>query len=209
MQPEASCPRCAGPVRPPDLWSSAWRCERHGEVLPNYLLPRACADALTHLLDVASVPVWLPWPLPHGWLVTGLGYAGDERTGARATLVACSGPAPLGGGADLLLIAEDPGIGLGARYAGLPGPDPGDGVGTGQPYAVVKAVGHDTPLWNVPAATECAAFVGEAKGLWLWALLWPAAADVLLLEDLRLCDLRDGEPGAALEFGAAPPLLHR
>lgn len=178
-------------------------------MLPSYLLPRACADALTHLLDIANAPVWLPWPLPHGWLVTGFGYAGDERTGARATLVACSGPGPLGGGADMLLIAEEPGIGLGARYAGIPGPDPGDGVGTGQPYAVVNAVGHDTPLWNVPAATECAAFVGEAKGLWLWAMLWPATADVLLLEDLRLCDLRDGEVGAALEFGAAPPLLRR
>lgn len=44
--------------------------------------------------------------------------AGDERTGARATAVALAGPSPLGGPADLVLVAEEPGVGLGARLAG-------------------------------------------------------------------------------------------
>ncbi len=52
-----------------------------------------------------------------------------------------------------------------------------------------------------------AAFVGEAKGLWLWAVLWPAAAGLLLLEDLTLLDLREGIPAAAVDFGSLSPRL--
>ena len=39
---------------------------------------------------------------------------------------------------------------------------------------------------------DVAAFVGEAKGLWLWALVWPASAGVLMYDSLTLLDLRDG-----------------
>ena len=39
--------------------------------------------------------------------------------------LACSGPTPFSDGpADVLLIAEEPGVGLGAHFAGLAGPDP-------------------------------------------------------------------------------------
>ena len=73
--------------------------------------------------------------MPLGWLVTGLTYAGDDRTGPRATVLVCSGPAPLGGAADLMILAEEPGIGLGAHFAGLAGPDPGDRFMSGPPFA--------------------------------------------------------------------------
>ena len=76
-------------------------------------------DGLDGLLRTAGVPVWLPWPLPAGWLVTGFAGAGDERTGTRACAVALSGPNPLGGPAEMLVVAEEPGIGLGAALAGL------------------------------------------------------------------------------------------
>ena len=36
----------------------------------------------------SQVPVWLPWPLPLGWLVSGLQHAGDEHTGPVATVLA-------------------------------------------------------------------------------------------------------------------------
>src|ERR671916_137230 len=75
---------------------------------------------------VEHMPLWCPWPLPPGWMVTGVGWAGDDRIGVRATALACSGPDPLGGGpADIVIVAEQPGVGLGNRFAGIPGTDPG------------------------------------------------------------------------------------
>src|SRR5439155_254641 len=78
-------------------------------------------DGLLHMYrpGTAGVPVWLPWPLPLGWLVAGFAGAGDERTGVRACAVALAGPNPLGGPADMVVVAEEPGIGLGAALAGL------------------------------------------------------------------------------------------
>jgi hypothetical protein len=178
----------------------------HGGVHPFWLAPRASLEALDHVRSIAGVPLWLPTPMPTGWLVSGVGHAGDERTGARATLLACSGPAPLGGPADLVLVAEDPGVGLGGRFAGLPGPDPGAEVTDAAPHAKVEAAGHPTPLWSLPA-DDRAAFVGAAMGLWLWAVLWPVDAGLLLLEDLVLRDARDGVPEPTVDFGALSPRL--
>jgi hypothetical protein len=77
----------------------------------------------------------MPWPLPVGWLFTGVAYAGDDRHGGRATAVACSGPGPLGGMGELILVAEELGVGLGARYAGVDGPDPGPYLESIKAYA--------------------------------------------------------------------------
>lgn len=157
----------------------------------------------------ARVPVWVPWPLPPAWLVTGFLQAGDERSGARACGVALSGPAPLNHGpADLLVIAEEPGVGLGAFYAGLHGPDPGAGCSSGTPHAKVEVGGHPMPLWAVRGGDDDrAVYVGEALGNWLWMLLWPAEAGALLLDQIQLCDLR--EPGMVLDlpYGANSPIL--
>jgi hypothetical protein len=118
-----------------------------------------------------------------------------------------TGPSPLGGAADLLLVAEEPGIGLGARLAGLPGPDPGAGFDSGPPDAKVEAAGHPTALWSLPTECDTAAFVGEAKGLWVWALVWPASAGLLMYDALSLVDLRDGYQEAEIVFGALSPRL--
>ena len=45
-----------------------------------------------------KVPLWCPWPLPTGWMVTAVGWAGDDRQGVRATALSCSGPEPTAGG---------------------------------------------------------------------------------------------------------------
>lgn len=206
MRTPPTCPRCGGDLRAPGVWSSAWRCSEHGDVLPFVALPTVGAEALEHLRGFARVPVWLPWPLPAGWLVSGLGYVGDERSGGRATVVACSGPAPLGGPADMVLVAEEPGTGVGAWYAGLPGPDPGPEVGVGPPAAKVEAAGHPTALWNLPASSGCAALAGEARGLWLWVVLWPTDAGVLLVEQMTLRDVR-AEAAHVPAFGARTPRL--
>jgi hypothetical protein len=50
-------------------------------------------------------------------------------------------------------------------------------------------------------------FVGEAKARWLWALVWPAAAGVVMYDALSLADLRDGYIEAELAFGSLSPRL--
>jgi hypothetical protein len=186
--------------------SSDWRCDRHGPVLPlqSPLPPtRAGAD---RVLAGSAVPVWVVWPLPPGWLVTGFAVAGDDRQGGRASVVALSGPAPLGGTADLLVVAEEPGVGLGARYAGIAGPDPGSVSDLGPPQARVQAAGHEAPLWAVAAPPDRAAYAGEARGLWLWLVAWPDIAAMVVLDRLELVDLRD-VPALDLPFGAPSPRL--
>jgi hypothetical protein len=166
---------------------------------------RQCAER-------SRVPLWLPWPLPPGFVVTGVRCAGDEHTGSVATVVAASGPNPLPAGpiddptGDLLLVAEQPGVGLGAHLAGLHDVDPGDTAGIGAPHLRVVAAGHETPLWSVPTP-ECAAYVGEALGVWLWVLVWPEPAAVVLLERFELLDLRDPGHRLDLPFGALAPRL--
>ncbi|MBO0806591.1 MAG: hypothetical protein J2P25_26365, partial [Nocardiopsaceae bacterium] len=111
---KATCPRCGGKAQAPTAWSSAWRCASHGEIHPLSPARQPSADGLNAMAGSARVPLWLPWPLPHGWLVTGFAGAGDERTGLRGTAMALSGPHPLGcanppgspGPADLVVVAE-------------------------------------------------------------------------------------------------------
>jgi hypothetical protein len=199
------CPRCEGPVRPPGLMSSDWRCDEHGVVYPYHVATSVGPEAVEHVRRQAAVPLWTPLPLLPGWTVTGVAHAGDDRTGARATALACAGPAPLGGLADLVLVAEEPGVGLGAHLAGLPGPDPGKQF-TSAPHAKVMVAGHPTPLWSVPAGEGRCAFVGEAMGLWLWAVLWPVDAGYIFVEHVELHDLREqGTDG--IVFGAPSPYL--
>lgn len=195
--------------------SSAWTCPSHGDVVP---LQPARPGTTEHVLAAAresQVPVWVPWPLPHSWLVTGVRTAGTERTGAQACVVACTGPDPVDpsarGPVDLLLVAEQPGVGLGASLAGLDDVDPGDVLAdaleqTG-PHTKLSTATAMAPLWHVPAADDRAAYVGEAGGVWLWMVLWPARAGTMLLDRLHLVDVRD--PGHVLDLpsGALSPRL--
>ena len=206
MRGEPTCPRCAARLRAPSVWSSTWHCDQHGAVTPLGPVHSPSRDGLEGLLRIKGVPVWLPWPLPAGWLVTGFAGAGDERSGVRGCVVALSGPNPVGGPGDLLLVSEEPGVGLGARFAGLDGPDPGDGFAAGQPDAVVRFGNHEFPLWHVEAPDR-AAFAGEVWGNWLWFVLWPDTAGTLLFEPITLRDLRDPGQELDLPFGALSPRL--
>jgi hypothetical protein len=153
------------------------------------------------------VPVWAPHGLPHGWVCSGVAHAGDERTGACATVSCWSGPSPLGGAAELMIVAEEPGVGLGARHAGLPEADPGAEFDLGTPDARLLAAAHPTALWSVSSADDRAVFVGEAKALWLWVIVWPASAGVLMYDEVSLSDLRDRSVELDLDFGAVSPRL--
>ena len=209
VKPGPTCPRCAAPLRAPGLMTSDWQCDVHGVVFPMQPVAAPTVEGMRALARTSAVPVWALWPLPLGWVVTGVAHVGDDRSDIRAVAVACTGPAPLGGGADLVLVAEEPAIGLGARYAGLAGPDPGTSVDVATPpHAKIQAGGHPTPLWSVETLPDRAAYVGEAAGLWLWAVFWPESAGHLLQDDIVLADLRDvGAEIELLPLGALSPRL--
>jgi hypothetical protein len=184
--------------------SSDWVCVQHGSVHP---YTSSHVEALSQVVGHSRVPLWAPVSMLAQWTVGGLASCGDERTGATATVLALAGPSPLGGPADLLLIGEEPGVGLGARIAGIDGLDPGAGI-DGAPDAKILAAGHPTPLWRCDSADDRVAFVGEALGVWLWAVLWPPAAELVLLEHVELRDLRDeGFGSIELPIGAPSPRL--
>jgi hypothetical protein len=212
-------------VRPPDLMHPDWRCDECGVVLPLHIAGHNGPEVMKSVVaqvttdtpgELESVPLWCTWPLLPGWTVTGVAWAGDDRTGVRATALACSGPAPLGGGpADVMLVAEEPGVGLGPRYAGIAGPDPGPLLaramggrdGEHSAHAKIKVDGHPTPLWSVRSPEDRSAYVGEARGMWLYAIAWPASAGYLLAEDVVLHDLCEWLP-PELVYGAPSPYLH-
>jgi hypothetical protein len=111
----------------------------------------------------------------------------------------------------MLVVAEQPGVGLATRLAGVGDVDPGPALtaamSASSPHASVDAEGHAVPLWSLEGATDRAAYVGEAASVWLWLVVLPAAAGALALDGLRLVDLRD--PGHPLDVpaGALTPLL--
>lgn len=209
-----SCPRCGGLVKPPGLTHSEWLCHTCGAVSPMYTPRRVNAEVMGAVVRRAAeseMPVWCPWPLPVGWVVSGVAWVGDDRRDVVATVLACTGPAPLGAGpADVVLVAEEPGTGLGARIAGFAGPDPGrlltEAVAAQEPHAKVKAAGRPAPLWSVPVPEDRSAYAGEAMGRWLFAVSWPAQAGYLLAELSVLHDLCEWLP-AELVYGAPTPRL--
>jgi hypothetical protein len=45
-------------------------------------------------------------------------------------------------------------------------------------------------------------FVGEARGLWLWLVLWPGSGGALVHDHLALVDLRDAPTDLQPPLGA-------
>ncbi|MDQ3325679.1 MAG: hypothetical protein M3529_08170 [Actinomycetota bacterium] len=189
-EPSVWCPRCGDPIAIDD--DGSWACSRHGRVPP---LSGFKEPSVFVLLEHATrtrfggrFPTWLPWPLPTLWSVSGVGVVGDQHT--VATVLACSGPDPLGGAGDLVVVAEEPRTGLGAHYAGIAGLEPDGRIFGRAADAKVVVSGHPTPLWHVEAADDRAVYVGEASGCWLWVVGWPGLATAaVLLEATTLVDL--------------------
>ena len=189
--------------------ASGWQCPQHGKVHPLTSMKQLTSEWVTHVAQSSAVPLWIPWPLPTGWMVTGAVGVGESRGKGQACALLCTGPGARSGPAELALVAEEPGVGLGAGYAGLPGPDAGSSVLMGAPTTRVLANGHEAPLWEVTGGGgDRSVYVGEAAGCWLWAIAWPMEAGLLLHDSLRLVDVRD--PGLSLDIpvGAASPRWH-
>ena len=186
--PDPVCVRCRGTLRTPET-AGEWTCDAHGVVEP--LHPARPAE-VHHITDAASssgVPVWVPWPMPSGWAVSGVRRTGGTGT-SRAVAVALMGPGLTARQVELVIVAEEPGVGLGASYAGLDTTDPGPELASLPRDTKVTAGGHPTPLWSLPVSDR-AAYVGEAGGLWLWAVAWPVEEWIVVHDDLRLVDVRD------------------
>ena len=75
-----------------------------------------------------------------------------------------------------------------------------------RPPVPSSSANHEFPVWNVEARGR-AAFAGEVSGTWLWLVLWPDTAGMLLVEPLPLRDLRDPGQDLDLPFGAPSPQL--
>jgi hypothetical protein len=211
-----TCPRCGAIARQPGLYANAWHCDEHGEVTPVGPAKAPTADLIHRVSRDSRVPVWVPHPMPEHWVLSGLQWAGDEVSGTVACVVAVSGPHPMpevvdeDPSADLMLIAEQPGIGLGAHLAGLHGVDAGpllqEKVLHDPAEIKLDAGGHEVPLWSVPVESGIA-YVGEASGVWLWLLAWPATAAVVLLTRFSLIDMRERGEDVDLPCGALTPRL--
>lgn len=187
MTAPRQCPRCGHPVR--QLPDGRWWCSTDGAVAPlREAQPPSVHALLQHLAD-ANFPTWLPWPMPAQWLVAGVARAGEPQV--QATVTACVAPDLLGGLADLVVVCEEPGVGLGARYAGAPGLDVGHEITGSPPTNRIDVAGHATPLWWVSGGAERDIFVGEASGRWLWVVAWPATAGALITDMLTFADLAD------------------
>lgn len=180
------CPRCGTPVRCDEY--GRWWCSADGIVAPLGAYEEPSVHVLLKHITDAQLPTWLPWPMPANWSVSGVGRAGDGPE--QATVLVCTGPDPIAGAADLILVCEEPGVGLGAYYAGAAGLDVGRQI-SGSPAATRILTGqHIAPLWWVGERDDRDVLVGEASGRWLWIIAWPATAGAMIRDGLPFVDLR-------------------
>lgn len=205
----AGCPRCSAPVSED---TAGWHCLDHGPIQPLWRPSSAGYESFAeYLIRSAGMPSLLPWPLTPGWAVTDFGCVGGGDRDAKATFVSCAGASDLDGVVELTVVSEEPGVGLGARCAGASRTDPGADIGDGPPHAKVRIDGHPISLWSVSTSESDVAFdrsvlAGEAHGRWLWLVLRPASAVLLLKDEWVLLDLNDLGPELIdLPFGGSPP----
>lgn len=166
-----------------------------------------------HLRASTGFPTYLPWPMSPGWSISDFGVVGETPERPLATMSCSSGTSEIDGPVDVLVVAEEAGTGLGARCAGLPGDGPGSEVGDGPPAVRVhiESKSKSVSLWHVSTSSSAQEFdrsvvAGEAEGRWLWIVLRPAAAVLLLRDDWILRDIsRLGPPLLELSFGGPKP----
>ena len=147
-----------------------------------------------------------------GWSVTDFGVVTDDARGSRATVTCVSGTSELDGPVDVFVVAEEAGVGLGARVASIVGDDPGHEIGDGPAMVRVRIASQQVPLWSVStsgsdAEFDRSVFAGEASGRWLWIVLRPASAMLLLRDDWILRDVSGlGPPLLEMPFGGQRPV---
>jgi hypothetical protein len=215
----AGCPRCRAHIEPGGTNDGRTQCPVHGDVRPLWS-PSALSEVsydgfADHLGAAAGFPTYLPWPMSPGWSVTDFAVVatgGTTEGKAWATVTCVSGTSELDGPVDVFVVAEEPGTGLGARCAAIDRSDPGREVGEGQPTVRVRIGSQSVPLWVVSTSSsderfDRSVFAGEADGRWLWLVLRPASAMLLLRDDWILRDVSTvGPPLVEMPFGGPRPV---
>jgi hypothetical protein len=204
MSLASSCVRCSAPLVP---------CPEHGGQVALWRPEDEVSyDAFAeHLGKAQYFPTYLPWPLSPGWSVTDFATVADGTRDARATLTCTSGTSELDGPVDVMVVAEEAGTGLGARCAGSKYDDPGAEIGERPPTARVRIGRQSVNLWSVSTSTshgelDRSVLAGEAGGRWLWIVLRPASALLLMRDDWMLRDVSHDGPGLIeLPFGGHRP----
>ncbi|MEE3919603.1 DUF6758 family protein [Micromonospora sp. BRA006-A] len=116
-----------------------------------------------------------------------------------------------------MFVAEEPGVGLGSRFAGLPGPTPAHRWRRHspiRPWSSRAAAAREDPGGRPSDSTVARPLRNGSKrvrrrgsGMWLHAIAWPASAGHLLAEEVVLHDLTEWTP-PELVYGAPSPYLH-
>ena len=221
MPLRTECPRCPTPLEAAGPVGNGWSCPEHGPT-PALRRPDAPSyDGFTEVLATAGeFPTYLPWPMSPGWTVSDFAVVGEPGDGqsTRATLTCSSGTSALDGPVDVFVVSEESGTGLGSRCAGTIHLDPGPEIGAGPPMVRVRIGSQSVPLWPVSTVTELVSGVGsdreldrfvvagEADGRWLWVVLRPASAILLLRDEWILRDVSGiGPPLVEMPFGGPVP----
>lgn len=154
-------------------------------------------------------PVWSPWPLPAGWLFTGLAYTGGDHPDGGCAVSTWNGPDLFGDPSELLLVCEEAGTGVGSCFAGRAESYPGPDVGEGPPHARFAVDDRPVPLWAVDGVgPDRAVYAGEAAGRWLWVIVHPAESSAIVVEPMHLVDARRlGAELTMLPLGELSPRL--
>jgi hypothetical protein len=221
MPLRTECPRCPTPLGGPTVaepGGGGSTCPEHG---PTAVLRRpdaASYDGFAEVLSTAGeFPTYLPWPMSPGWSVSDFAVVADVPGAgvgvpdAKATMTCSSGTSMLDGPVDVLVVTEESGTGLGARCAGTPHLDPGTEIGVGHPAVRVRIGSQSVPLWAVSTASsdhdlDRSVVAGEALGRWLWMVLRPASAILLLRDEWILRDVSSiGPPLVEMPFGGPAP----
>jgi hypothetical protein len=208
MPLQAECPRCPVPIGHSPV--GGWSCPEHGPTPPLLRPDTPSYDAFVEALAAAGdFPTYLPWPMSPGWSVSDFTDVAEGR--GRATLTCSSGTSALDGPVDVFVVSEESGVGLGARCAGTLHVDPGPEMGVGPPTVRVRIGSQSVPLWAVSTSSADAeldrsVFAGEAGGRWLWVVMRPASAMLLLRDEWILRDVsRIGPPLVEMPFGGPRP----
>ncbi|WP_372733818.1 DUF6758 family protein [Nocardioides sp.] len=198
------CPRCPTPGVED---GSRWSCPEHGTLAPLWRPGEASYEGFVeHLGIAAEVPTYVPWPLSPGWRVTDFAAVAD-----RAAMTCVAGASELDGPVEVIMVAEEPGTGLGARLAGTRHDDPGEDLGQGPPTTRVRIESQTVPLWPVSVNLDGgewdrSVLAGEARGRWLWIVVRPASAVLLLQDPWILRDVSDLGPALVeVPFGGPAP----
>jgi hypothetical protein len=207
----SACPKCAINL---DHEQGLMSCPNHGDVVPLWRPESASRESFADLMRLAGqLPVYLPWPMSPGWQISDFGVVAEQREGNSRTLASfttTTGISDMDGPVAVTLVIEEPGVGLGARCAHTSEVDPGGQFDSGPALAHVRVDGHRVPLWPVDthhnSPLSAGVLAGEATGRWLWLIMRPASAVLLLRDEWLLADATDlGLESVEMPFGGLGP----